>query len=157
MGGGERAEDDEGVGEVERQDHDHQPERVEHGVGPRPVPPPKQVHALHQLTAHLKSRHAGAVDRGGRAARSSGGGGELRLGFSPRPPPLPPPRRWSLPVPRSLSPTPSTCYRRPPPARTSWASPWPVTSSLPGRHPREKPVRGRRRSRCHLPHGRLPL
>ncbi|EEC70771.1 hypothetical protein OsI_02201 [Oryza sativa Indica Group] len=79
MGGRERAEDDEGVGEVERQDHNHQLERVEHGAGPRPVPPPKQVHALYQLTVHLEPRHAGAADRGGRAARSSWGGGRAQI------------------------------------------------------------------------------
>jgi hypothetical protein len=66
VGDGERSEDDEGVGEVERRDGEQQPERVEREEGPEvearcPVPPPQQVHALHRLAVHLKPRHTGAA------------------------------------------------------------------------------------------------
>jgi hypothetical protein len=66
VGDGERDEDDEGVGEVERRDGQQQPESVEREEGPEiearyPVPPPQQVHALHRLAVHLEPRHADAV------------------------------------------------------------------------------------------------
>jgi hypothetical protein len=63
---GERGQDYESIGEVERRDGEQQPKRIEREEGPevetrRPVAPPQQVHALHRLAVHLEPRHAGAA------------------------------------------------------------------------------------------------